>query len=131
MPKSPQRKRNELLPSTALEKNEKGEDVYICLECKRRGDKIGGKTQWYPEEIPRHLEKAHNIPQEARLLRMRLISKWDERFEKEYLENLYNEIKWEKHDPPDDIEIDNTSRKFKKEGQEQKRREQEARRESD
>lgn len=131
MPRSLQSKRNEQLPSTALEKNENGEDVYICLECKRRGDKIGGKTQWYPKEIPRHLEKAHNIPQEARLLRKNLISKWNERFEKEYLGNLYNEIKWEKHDSLDDIEIDTTSRKFKKEEQEHKLREQEARREGD
>jgi len=91
----------------------------------------GKDTIWYPKEIPRHLEKAHNFPQEARVLRMRLIPDWNEKFEKEYLENLYSEIKWEKHEQPDGIEIDATSTKFKKEEKEQKQREQEARRESD
>ena len=125
MPNHSQNKRNEHLPPAALDKD----GMYICLECKRRGDKVG--TRWYPKEIPRHLEKAHNFPQEARVLRMDLIPDWDENFEKEYLENLYNEIKWGKHDPPDNIEIDTTSTKFKKEEKEQRQREQEARREGD
>jgi hypothetical protein len=123
MPRHPQNKR--IKPPARLDKD----GMYICLECKRRGDTI--RMRWYPKEIPRHLEKAHNFPEKACVLRMHLIPDWNENFEKEYLENLYNQIKWEKHDLPDDIEIDITSTKFKKEEKERKKREQEAARESD
>jgi hypothetical protein len=118
-------KRKKTMPPVALGKD----GMYVCLICERGGDKVG--MLWYPKEIPRHLEKAHGFPKEAHLLRMQLIPDWNENFERDYCEYLYNEIKFEKPDQLEDIAIDSTSTKFKKEEKERRQRELEAARESD
>lgn len=102
--------------------------AYTCHLCKLRHDQL--LKEWEPWELPRHLEKAHGFPEEASILRMKLIPNWDKPFEKEYLQNLEKEIAYQL-EPVPSVEIDNIPEKFKKETERQKKREQEASRESD
>jgi hypothetical protein len=99
--------------------------AYVCLLCEERHDQI--PKEWAPWEFPRHLEKEHGYPEEAHVLRMKLIPNWNESFEKEYLKNLEKEIKYKLPDSePEPIEIDPLSNRFKKEDEQNKKEEQEA-----
>jgi hypothetical protein len=98
--------------------------TYVCHLCEERHDQIA--KEWAPWELPRHLEKEHGYPEEAHVLRMKLIPNWNASFEKEYLENLDKEIKYElPESEPEPIEIDPLSKRFKKEDEQDKKLDQE------
>jgi hypothetical protein len=96
--------------------------VYVCHLCEERHDQI--HREWAPWELPRHLEKEHGYPEEAHVLRMKLIPNWNASFEKEYLDNLEKEIKFLESEP-EAIEVDPLSKRFKKEDEQDRKEEQE------
>ena len=104
--------------------------TFICLICR---DKLHDQIpkEWGIWEIPRHLEKAHNLPKEAYDLRMKLIQNWNSDFEKEYRRNLEKGFIYNFENQNAGIAVDNLSRKWKKEDKEDRRLDLEANRESD
>jgi hypothetical protein len=96
--------------------------TYICHLCEERHDQI--PKVWAPWELPRHLEKEHSYPEEAHVLRLKLIPNWSASFEREYLDNLEKEIKLPES-MIEPIEIDPLSKRFKKEDEQDRKEEQE------
>lgn len=97
---------------------------YVCHLCEERHDQV--PKEWDPWELPRHLEKAHGLPEEAQALRKKLIPNWNESFEKKYRENLEREIKYDILSEHVALDVDPLPDQFKEEEKQRRRKEQEA-----
>jgi hypothetical protein len=82
-----------------------GREMFECLKC------VNDVRHYFPWEIPRHLEKVHNLPEEAYALRKSLIPKWNKSFEEEYRKKLYDEIIIDKDTPVKSIDEETNEKK--------------------